>query len=280
MLTVRTDEHDGAPMWSCLQGSKLPGGFLAWDRIGIGPRYETWLVWSVPLWSPAVLKLPRPHQIHHPRVRRSLAREVAALSGNPHPALPRLYTDATGADPPFITTEYIDGPALREDIAANGPLDEDEVALLGAQLLTGLNALHQRGIAHLDIRPDNVVLRDMRPVLTDFGSARRIGAALPVGHPVGTPGYAAPELAPGARVTVGMDLYALGVTLLEALTGGAPTAALPGNSELVGLVRALIDPDPARRPSTPRALTALATAVPDDLRPWPSWADPAAGPAR
>lgn len=253
MLTVRLDERDGAPMWSCLQGTVLRGEFLAWRRLGLGPGTETWLAWSVPLWCPAVLKLPRPHQVDHPRARRALAREAAALAGNPHPALPRLYTDATDAATPYIATEYIDGPTLAEEIAAGGPLEEAEVALLGAQLLTGLHALHQRGLAHLDVRPGNVVLRDMRPVLIDFGTTRRIGTP----HP--------------SRDPVAADLHALGATLRAART--PPVTATP----LTALITALLDPDPDRRPSTAQTLTALAALVPDDLRPWPTWADPAAG---
>jgi tRNA A-37 threonylcarbamoyl transferase component Bud32 len=255
MLTVRVDELDGAPMWSCLQGTVLRGDFLAWRRLGIGHTCESWLVWSVSLWSPAVLKMPRPHETDHPRARRTLVREATALCGNPHPALPRLYTDATGEPTPYIATEYIDGPTLAEEIQAGGPLAEAEVGLLGAQLLTGLHALHQRGIAHLDVRPANVVLRDMRPVLTEFGSARRIGTPRPNGVPVDATA----------------DLHALGATLRDASTG--PFTGTP----LSALVEALLDPDPTRRPTTAQALTTLAATVPDDLRPWPTWADDAAG---
>ena len=287
MLSTDIDEQDGAPVWLCAPGSELPGGFLAWERLGVGLRSETWLVWSVPLWCPAVLKLTRPHQIEHPRAARSLTREAAALSGQPHPALPRLYRDGSTADIPHIAMEYIDGPALDEELTANGPLAEPEVALLGAQLLTGLVGLHRRGMAHVDLTPANIILRDLRPVLIDFGSARRIGRSQPIGRPIGTPGYAAPELETGEPISSGMDLYGLGAILHEALTGHPtfdpsypgperpPPQAL-GHSALGELVLTLLHPDPAKRPYTHEALTTLADTVPDDLRPWPTWADPLA----
>ena len=267
MTAIRTDfsDQDVAPVWSCPPGSELPGGFLAWKRLRVGLRCETWLAWSASLWCPAVVKLPRPHQVEHPLAACSLGREVTALCGQAHPALPRLYQDGTTADIPYIAMEYIDGPGLDEELAASGPLAEPEVALLGAQLLTGLLALHRRGIAVVDLTPSAVILRDQRPVMIDFGSARRIGSSLP--GAVGTPGYAAPELASGEPISAGMDLYSLGRILDEAVAEFTHTP-------LARLIRRLQHPDPARRPYTHEALTTLAAAIPVDLRPWPAWADP------
>lgn len=262
MTAIRTDV---APVWSCPPGSELPGGFLAWKRLRVGSRCETWLAWSVSLWCPTVVKLPRPHQVEHPLAACSLGREVTALRGQAHPALPRLYQDGTSADIPYLAMEYVDGPGLDEELAAGGPLPEPEVALLGAQLLTGLLALHRRGIALVDLTPRAIILRDQRPIMIDFGSARRIGSALP--NPPATPGYAAPELTRGEPISAGMDLYSLGRILNAALT---PSRRTP----LTQLIRRLQHPDPARRPYTHEALTTLAAAIPADLRPWPTWADP------
>jgi len=274
VLGTDVNELDGAPVWFCSPGSELPGGFLAWRRLRVGLRCEAWLAWSVPLWCPAVLKLPRPHQIEHPDAARALHREVAALQGQPHPALPRLYHDATTADIPHIALEFIEGPTLEEEIA-NGPLSEPEVALLGAQLLTGLLALHRRRIAHANLTPGHVILRDMRPVLVGFGSARRIGMP---GGPAGTPGYTAPERRTREPISAGNDLYGLGAILYEALTG-TPASDRPrtfAHTPLTVLIHTLLHPDPARRPYTHEALTTFATTLPPDLRPWPTWADPTA----
>lgn len=284
VLGTDVDELDGAPVWCCAPGSEFFGGFLAWRRLGVALRCETWLTWSVPLWCPAILKLPRPHQLEQPRAARVLHREIAALQGPPHPALPRLYVDGTAADIPHIAMEFVDGPALDEEIAADGPLSEPEVALVGAQLLTGLLALHHKQIAHVDLTPAKIIQRDMRPVLTGLGSARRIG--MPAGS-LGTPGYSAPELEAGEPITAGMDLYALGAVLHEALTGQPtfdPTYSatkrrlprLPAHSRLADVILGLLRPDPASRPYAHEALTAFAGALPGDLRPWPSWADGAA----
>jgi serine/threonine protein kinase len=284
MLTTELDDVDGEPVWSCPQDTELTEGALGWDRLGVGARCEAWLVWFVPLWCPAVVKIARPHQVSHPRARRSLTREVAALHDNQHPSLPRLYRDGRHAALPHVVLEYIDGPALDEEIP--DPLDEPEAALLGAQLLAGLLALHHRGIAHIDVKPANVILRDMRPVLIDFGSARGIGSPQPPGRPVGTAGYAAPELEAGEPIAAAMDLYGLGTILHEAITGrptfdpALPAADRPppqpvGSSALAELILALLRADPAKRPTPSEALTTFADTLPGDLRPWPTWADAA-----
>src|SRR3569623_2011588 len=85
----------GAPGSVRRPGDDLGAGCRAWRRLGVGERCETWLAWSDRLWAPVVVKLPRPQQSAHPRARRSLARETAALAGVHHPALPRLYVDAS-----------------------------------------------------------------------------------------------------------------------------------------------------------------------------------------
>lgn len=255
---MNVDTEDGLPVWDWAEGCELPGGVFALDQLGVGHRCETWLVWSADLWCPAVLKAARPHQIHHPRAVKSLRRETAALAGNPHPALPRLLADGTEDAIPHIIVEYVDGRTLADELEDNGVLTVEEAALLGAQLLPALMSLHSCGLAHLDVKPDNVVLRDARPVLIDFGTARRLGSQQPPGHPVGTVGYASPEQEACAPVSIAMDLYSLGQTLTEAA------------KESIPLFELLIEPDPSRRPTTPEVLTALAEAA-GELRPWPEW---------
>jgi serine/threonine protein kinase len=248
------DTEDGLAVWDWAEGCELPGGTFAVERLGVGHRCETWLVWSVALWAPAVLKAARPHQIQHPRAVRALRRETAALDGAVHPALPRLFADGTDAPIRYILLEYVDGPTLADELEDNGVLTVEETALLGAQLLPALMALHARGLAHLDVKPDNVVLRDARPVLIDFGSARRIGSEQLAGHPVGTEGYASPAQEACEPVSAEMDLYSLGRTLAECC-GQLPEG-----------LQSLLAP----HPTAAGALTALADTA-GELRPWPAW---------
>jgi serine/threonine protein kinase len=271
MIDQAFDDEDGEPTWPYDENTPLPGGFRAWERLAVGRRCETWLVWSPRLWSPAILKLPRPHLVTHPRAARTLAREVAALRANPHPVLPRLYAEDVTGPVPFIAVEYVDGPTLADEIDETGKLAETDVAMLGLQLLTGLRALHERGLAHVDVKPENIVLRDGRPVLVDFGSARELGAKQPPGSPVGTPGYAPPEMEACDPISAAMDIYALGITLREALTGDPPAedeAPAPAHDTIDRLCAA----DPADRPSLPEARLLLGDLLPPGDRPWPEWA--------
>ncbi|TCC52291.1 serine/threonine protein kinase [Kribbella capetownensis] len=276
-MELVVDAEDGLAVWEFAEGSTLPGGNLAIERLGVGVRCETWLVWSPELWSPAVLKLARPHQVAHPRAVLTLRRETAALTGNLHPALPRILADGTGDPVPHIMIEYVDGPALDEEIDQNGALAAEQAAVLGAQLLPAVASLHRRGLAHLDLKPENVVLRDARPVLLDFGTARPIGSTQPAGHPVGTTGYVAPEQETCEPVSAAMDLYGLGMVLAEAVTGVpmAKGAEIPP-SPLAPVIRQLLAERPDRRGTTAEVLVALAE-VAGELRPWPQWLDRYAG---
>jgi serine/threonine protein kinase len=221
-----------------------------------------------------VLKVARPHQVRHLGTVKTLCRETAALAGNSHPALPRLLADGTRDPVPHILIEYVDGPALDEEIDENGAIGAEEAALLGAQLLPALTSLHHRGLAHLDLKPANVVLRDGHPVLLDFGAARPIGSLQQAGFPVGTDGYIAPEQEACEPVSVAMDLYGLGMVLAEAVTGvsRAEGAEIPP-SPLAPIIRQLLAEQPAERGATADILVALADAAGELLRPWPAWLD-------
>jgi serine/threonine protein kinase len=268
------DPEDGLAIWDFTKGSEVPGANLAVERLGVGESSETWLVWNPRLWSPAVLKLARPHQIRPPRPVRTLYRETAALAGNLHPALPRLLSDGTSDPMPHILIEYIGGPALDEEIDKNGAIGPEEAALLGAQLLPAIASLHHRGLVHLDLKPANIVLRDGHPILLDFGTAAPIGTLQPPGYPVGTEGYAAPEQEACEPVSLAMDLYGLGMILAEAVTGvpRAEGAQIPP-SPLAPLIQQLLAEQPANRGTTADILIALANAAGQLLRPWPAWLD-------
>jgi serine/threonine protein kinase len=267
------DPEDGLAIWDFKEGSELPGGNLAIERLGVGGTSETWLVWNPGLWSPAVLKLARPHEIRRRRATQSLRRETAALAGNLHPGLPRLLADGTNDPVPHILIEYIDGPALDEQLAKNGAIGAEEAALLGAQLLPALTSLHNRGLAHLDLKSANIALRDGHPILLDFDTVAPIGTLQDPGHPVGTEGYAAPEQEACEPITLAMDLYGLGMILSEAVTGipRAKTAKIPP-SPVAPVIRQLRSEQPAERGTTGDILVALADAA-GEFRPWPAWLD-------
>lgn len=282
------DPVDGQPVWVAEQGQALVAGYLAWERLGTGQRHETWLAWSQDLWSPVVVKLARPHQIRHPRASASLRREAYSLGELAHPAFPALLADGRAGEVPHLVTEFVDGPALDDAVDEDGPFAAAEAAELLSQLTAGVRWLHRNGVAHLDLKPANIVLRDGRPKLLDFGSARPLGRLQPANAPIGSPGYAAPDLEAGAPISAAMDLYGLGTVLYEVLTGTpafdpdtrpehrpAPDLLAFGHAapELAALARHLLAPEPHDRPrGADSVLHALLGAAAPDQAPCPDFA--------
>jgi serine/threonine protein kinase len=258
------DPTDSLPVWEFEPGEAITPGNLAWEPLGVGQRCETWLAWSTDLWIPVVVKLTRPHQAFRPRARVAVSRECDALARCPHPAVPRLIIDGRDGAPPYLVQEYVDGPTL-DAALESGPLAADEAIAMAAQLTAVVRTLHAQRMAHVDLKPDNVILRDGRPMLIDLGSARDLGRPQPAGKPIGSPGYAAPELEGGAPISAAMDLYGIGTIVYEALTGepafdpdvavqdrpGPDTLGFPAGvpESLERLTRSLLAVDPLERPA-------------------------------
>lgn len=284
------DNVDGQPVWTFGEGGPIVDGLLAWERLGVGTRCETWLAWSVEMWSPVVVKLLRPHQVEHPRGRAAIAREADALGAVRHPAFPRLWADAREAPLPHLVMEFVDGPDLGEVFDETGAFDHDDLVQLGVQVGSALRALHASGLAHLDLKPDNIAVRDARLVVLDLGSARPLGRRQPQGRAaIGSAGYASPDLEGGAPIAAAMDVYGLGVVLAEAaldrrvfdpdLAASRRTPiAMPVRLDrrLRNLVLEMLSVDPAARPHLDSVLARLAALAPD--APEPLW--PAAATAR
>jgi eukaryotic-like serine/threonine-protein kinase len=203
-------------------------------------------------------------------------REVHALAALHHPGLVGLRDGGVDGGRPYIVTDLVEGPTLAARIAQQ-PLTADEVCSLGAQLADALAHVHAGGIVHRDLKPANVLLgADHRPRLADFGIARALDgtAVTGTGYIVGTAAYLAPEQVRGEDVGPAADVYALGLVLLEALTGrreypGAlvesalsrlhrppaiPDDAPDGLREAVESMTAL---DPAARPTAAQAAMLL-----------------------
>jgi serine/threonine protein kinase len=276
-LPVSTHEDDGRPVWCpAARGSPLVPGHLAWARIAVGDHRETWLCWSVELWSPVIVKVVRPGW-SEPRSTRALHREAWALRDLRHPAFPRLLADGTGSPLPHLVLEYLDGPALDEIVDDGGPLDAEDVARLGVLLLGAARSLHASGTAHLDICPDNVLLVDRRPRLVDLGAARPLGQRLSAEVEFGTDGFVGPEVTgrSAGTVTHALDVYGVGATLRALLD-----PATDADGAVTELLDGLTAAEPRQRPTPEVAMAALIEhAGADDTRPWPRWADTALFPS-
>ncbi len=190
-------------------------------------------------------------------LRRRFLHEGRLLQRLQHPGLVRCLAVIDGPAPALVL-ELLDGITLERRLA-DGPLDVAAVGSLARSLLEALGHLHQHGIIHRDIKPANVWLRTGgEVVLMDLGLAADPGdpRTTEAGAVVGTRAYMAPELLSGGVPDIRADLYSLGVTLHEALTGrrpdpraaaaGPPVPGVP--APLQALVDRLLARDPADRP--------------------------------
>jgi hypothetical protein len=162
-----------------------------------------------------------------------MLREVRVGRQIAHPNVCRLYDVVDVDEGPAIVMEYVDG----EDLALlldRGPLSRPRALQIARDVCAGLDAIHEKGVAHGDLKPANVMIDSRgRARITDFGLSARGGDA---GRFGGTPAYMAPEQREERRATASADLYALGLLLSELLPGEMPAKRATSAHELIAAI--------------------------------------------
>jgi eukaryotic-like serine/threonine-protein kinase len=195
---------------------RLAADILAWARLGEGPHCATWAGWSIERWAPVVVKVPL-EDADPDRALAALRREADHLARLRHPAFPQIFKAHLEPPAPYIVLELLEGRPL-STIIERSLFSAGDTVRLGLQLASALRYLHSLGIAHLDLKPDNVMMRGGRALIIDFGAAQAIGEAAPSG-PRGTDGYMSVEQQAGDAISEAMDLWSLGAILYEPLCG-------------------------------------------------------------
>ena len=153
-------------------------------------------------------------------------REARAISALSHPNIVCVYeVGQSGDGRHFIAMELLAGEALRARLDREAPLGAEDAVPIALQVADALEYAHSRGIVHRDVKPDNIyVLPDGRVKLMDFGVAHILseGALTQTGTVVGSPAYMSPEQISGLPLSGSSDVFSLGVTLAEMLTGHKP----------------------------------------------------------
>jgi len=174
------------------------------------------------------LKLMHAHLADSPDFVSRFRREARAAARLSNPGVVAVFDQGSLDGVAYLVMEYVEGPTLRDLIAA-GPLSVKEALGLVAQLLRPLGAAHRAGLVHRDIKPENVLLPSDGSVakVADFGLARAVTEVTQTttGNVLGTVAYLAPELITSGDSTSRADVFSAGVVLYELLTGQQPFTA-------------------------------------------------------
>jgi hypothetical protein len=223
--------------------------------------------------------------VNRERFKREI--QVAAQLHHPH-VVPLLSAGEVG-DLLYYTMPYIEGESLGAAIGRRGRLPVRDVIRIMTDVAEALSFAHARGVIHRDIKPGNILMQGSHALVTDFGVAKALSAALPSasgttsGMVIGTPAYMAPEqLAADPAADHRVDLYALGLVAYEALSGASPRETMANQMTRVPppvhasnpevppalgrIINHCLEKDPALRPPDAAALLAELEALPSSLR--------------
>src|SRR2546423_3157409 len=233
----------------------LNGRYTLQERIAIGGMGEVWRASDEVLGRTVAVKVLKEEYAVDPSFVarfRTEARHVASLS---HPGIANVFDYGEVGDTAYLVMELVDGEPLSTVLAREGRLDPERTLDIVGQAALALQAAHDAGLVHRDVKPGNLLLRPDGVVkVTDFGIARAVDAA-PVtqtGVLVGTASYLSPEQASGRDITGASDVYSLGVVAYECLAGERPSRA----DSAVGIAMAHATATP---PALPKELPSLVT---------------------
>lgn len=207
--------------WDLQRGAEIDKSLVVIDFLGGGTRYEVFRAWDRTLFCQVAVKVIRPHRVADDRVLDGFVREISIASQLQHPNLVRLLRWTAAAPRPYMVLEYITAQTLGRHLDEIGPVSVPEACLLGIRMCGALHHLHRNQVLHLDVKPDNVTMGDP-PRLLDLSLAQPFSGPVRLRHAIGTMAYMPPEQCEHGEVIPQTDLFSLGVTLYEALSGMRP----------------------------------------------------------
>jgi serine/threonine protein kinase len=254
--------------------------------LGRGGMALVYLGHDAKLGRPVAIKLLADNLAGDESFRARFLREARMAAGLSHVNIVHVYDVGQDEDDrPYIVMEFVDGESLAETIAREGTLDPARVRRIALDCCAGLQQAHAAGLVHRDIKPHNLLLdRDDRVKIADFGVARSLDETqlTMAGSVLGSARYLAPEQAAGRPASPAADIYSLGATLYQLLSGRTPRDGetltglvhnrgtrpptpigelTPGLEPAFAIaVMACLNDDPRQRPSSAAALSLALTA--------------------
>ena len=171
------------------------------------------------------IKTLKPNYVEQEKFVERFKREAQTAANLNHPNIVQIFDWGIG-DEPFFVMEYIEGNTLTSIIANKRTISMNDILFIGAQVSSGLQAAHSKGLVHRDIKPGNIMITPEGKVkVTDFGIVSLQNEESDItktGSILGTASYISPEQAQGKPVSKESDLYSLGTVLYELITGKPP----------------------------------------------------------
>jgi serine/threonine protein kinase len=195
------------------------------EKLGEGGMGVVYKAMDVQLERPVAIKMLTPELSHNPEIVERFRTEARAQANLNHVNLATLYAFLVHEGNAFIAMEFVEGENFEQLIRRRGPLPVEDAIPWFKQALLGVGAAHRMGIVHRDIKPTNLMLNRQGIVkVMDFGIAKVVGVrgATRTGMQLGTPAYMSPEQIQGRTIDVRTDIYALGITLYQMLSGHVP----------------------------------------------------------
>jgi serine/threonine protein kinase len=260
-------------------------------ELGRGAMGVTYKAFDVDLHCPVTLKVISERYLGDESARLRFLREARAAASVRHPNVASVFHLGRTGSSYFYAMEFVEGETLEHLIRRSGRVEVKLALEIATQVAAGLAAVHEQNLVHRDIKPSNILVRLKDDGVTtakiiDLGLAKAVNepslqtAISTPGVFAGTPEFASPEQFAGVPVDIRSDLYSLGVTLWEMVTGRAPFQGTPGEvmyqhqhaplpleqlkdvpQPVVVLLEKLLGKDPAQRFQTPHELLKATPAI-------------------
>ncbi len=253
-------------------GVTLGGRYRLDERIAGGGMGDVWRGTDEVLGRTVAVKILLPALLDEPGFAERFRGEARTMATINHPGVVDVYDYGSDQQLAFLVMEYVEGDALSRTLSRVGRLTPARTMALVAQAADALQAAHENGIVHRDVKPGNLLVRPNGTlVLTDFGIARSalVGQLTVAGSVLGTASYISPEQASGAVATAASDVYALGVVAYQCLSGHRPFDGATPIEIAMKHVRDTPRPLPGDIPPPVRAIVDRALAK-DPAARWPS----------